>query len=120
MHSYGWLAGIDNLIIRTGNTDAGKLRSVRNESHFSDRQLDLCLASTIVFSIRSHLLTLSLQVQHLEKSKVIDSQGKNSPAMFRCVVRLEIKGCDLVCDGIGYGGDRNVIQQGLLPIAYFP
>ena len=30
-------------------------------------------------------------------------------AMFRCVVRLELKGCDLYCDGSGYVGDRNVI-----------
>ena len=33
-------------------------------------------------------------------------------AMFRCVVRLEIKGCDFYCDGSGYGGDRDVIHQG--------
>ena len=69
---------MDNLIIGTGNSHAAKLLSVRNESHFSDRQLDLCLASTVVFSIRSHLFMLFLQVQHLEKSKVIDSQGKNT------------------------------------------
>lgn len=41
-----------------------------------------------------------------------DKQGKTITAMFRCVVRLEIKGCDFYCDGSGYGGDRDVIHQG--------
>ena len=41
-----------------------------------------------------------------------DKQGKAIAAMFRCVVRLEVKGCDFYCDGSGYGGERNVIHQG--------
>ena len=56
-----------------------------------------------------------MQIERLkEDSDNIDSQEKNRNclAMFKCVVRLEIKGCDFFCDGVGYGGDRTVIQQG--------
>lgn len=41
-----------------------------------------------------------------------DNQEKNN-ALFRCVVRLEIKDCEFFCDGTGYGGDRNILKQGL-------
>ena len=56
-----------------------------------------------------------MQIERLkEDSDNSDSQEKirNCLALFKCVVRLEIKGCDFFCDGIGYGGDRGVIQRG--------
>ncbi len=53
-----------------------------------------------------------LQMERLEnKIDNCDSQEKNN-ALFRCVVRLEIKDCEFFCDGTGYGGDRNTLQQG--------
>ncbi len=55
---------------------------------------------------------LCLQMERLEnKTDNCDSQEKNN-ALFRCVVRLEIKDCEFFCDGTGYGGDRNTLQQG--------
>ena len=59
------------------------------------------------------LLLLSLQIERLENSEHSHNQ-KNSSAMFKCVVRLEVKGCDFFCDGSGCGGDRSIIQQGIV------
>ena len=59
--------------------------------------------------------TKIVEVEKLTNSvNSCNNQEKDIKAtcMFRCVVRLEIKGCDLYCDGSGYGGDTNVIQQG--------
>jgi hypothetical protein len=58
------------------------------------------------------LLLLFLQLERLEnKIDNSDSQEKNN-ALYRCVVRLEVKDCEFFCDGTGYGGDQNMLQQG--------
>ena len=57
-----------------------------------------------------------MQIERLEEDSnknASQEKDRNSLAMFKCVVRLEIKGCDFFCDGIGYGGDKSVIQQGV-------
>ncbi|KAL9962063.1 hypothetical protein ACROYT_G031131 [Oculina patagonica] len=55
--------------------------------------------------------TKIVQMERLEnKTDNCDSQEKNN-ALLRCVVRLEIKDCEFFCDGTGYGGDRNTLQQ---------
>jgi len=59
------------------------------------------------------LLFIFLQLERLEnKIDNNESQEKNN-ALYRCVVRLEIKDCEFFCDGTGYGGDQNILQQGL-------
>lgn len=41
-----------------------------------------------------------------------DSQENNrNSALFKCIVRLEVKGCDFFCDGTGFGGDSRIMQQ---------
>ena len=53
------------------------------------------------------------QLERLEnKIDNNESQEKNN-ALYRCVVRLEIKDCEFFCDGTGYGGDQNTLQRGL-------
>ena len=58
------------------------------------------------------MIYVPFQIDRLTNQDNCDKQGKAITAMFRCVVRLEIKGCDFYCDGSGYGGDRDVIHQG--------
>lgn len=55
-----------------------------------------------------HFLQLERPENKLDNS---DSQEKNN-ALYRCVVRLEVKDCEFFCDGTGYGGDQNTLQQG--------
>ena len=59
------------------------------------------------------LLFIFLQLERLE-NKIDNSEGQEkNNALYRCVVRLEIKDCEFFCDGTGYGGDRNILRQGL-------
>ena len=60
----------------------------------------------------NHNIYVPFQIDRLTDQDNCDKHGKAITAMFRCVVRLEIKGCDFYCDGSGYGGDRDVIHQG--------
>lgn len=51
------------------------------------------------------------QLDRLENtSEAGDSQEKTN-AVYRCVVRLEIKDCEFFCEGTGYGGDKNILEQ---------
>ncbi|PFX19172.1 RAD52 motif-containing protein 1 [Stylophora pistillata] len=45
------------------------------------------------------------------RSEAGDSQERTN-AVYRCVVRLEIKDCEFFCEGTGYGGDKNILEQG--------
>ncbi|XP_022800798.1 RAD52 motif-containing protein 1-like isoform X2 [Stylophora pistillata] len=52
------------------------------------------------------------QLDRLEnRSEAGDSQERTN-AVYRCVVRLEIKDCEFFCEGTGYGGDKNILEQG--------
>ncbi|XP_027042436.1 RAD52 motif-containing protein 1-like [Pocillopora damicornis] len=52
-----------------------------------------------------------LKLDKLEnRSETEDSQEKTN-AVYRCVVRLEIKDCEFFCEGTGYGGDKNILEQ---------
>ena len=51
-------------------------------------------------------------MDRVENDKISKLQEMHSATMFRCTVRLEIRGCDYFCDGIGYGGEREMTQQG--------
>ncbi|KAM7428722.1 RAD52 motif-containing protein [Porites harrisoni] len=63
------------------------------------------------FGFNGWTTRIIVQMDRLTDQHNCDKQGKAITAMFRCVVRLEIKGCDFYCDGSGYGGDRDVIHQ---------
>ncbi|CAH3141419.1 unnamed protein product, partial [Pocillopora meandrina] len=55
--------------------------------------------------------TRIMQLDRLEnRSETEDSQEKKN-AVYRCVVRLEIKDCEFFCEGTGYGGDKNILEQ---------
>ncbi|XP_074607396.1 RAD52 motif-containing protein 1-like [Acropora palmata] len=56
--------------------------------------------------------TKIVQVEKLKTEECTDSKTDNiHSAIFKCVVSLEIKGCDFICYGTGYGGDYGVLQQ---------
>ena len=56
---------------------------------------------------------MSLQVEKLKSEDCTDSIEDNiNSAILKCVVSVEIKGCDFICYGTGYGGDYGVLQQG--------
>ncbi|XP_015765918.1 PREDICTED: RAD52 motif-containing protein 1-like isoform X3 [Acropora digitifera] len=56
--------------------------------------------------------TKIVQVEKLKTEECTDSKTDNiNSAIFKCVVSLEIKGCDFICYGTGYGGDYGVLQQ---------
>ncbi|XP_068735033.1 RAD52 motif-containing protein 1-like [Montipora capricornis] len=57
-------------------------------------------------------MTKIVQVEKLEKVECTDSKDDHiNSSIFKCVIRLEIKGCDFFCFGTGYGGDYRVLQK---------